>query len=68
LQTPDEISELIQRLVKPPVQDLTAPATVGPERAVIADLAGIDAGVLHPAQLAIFTPAVPDLLVLNQIK
>jgi hypothetical protein len=28
---------------------------------------GSDAGVLRPAELAIFAPAVPDTLILNQI-
>lgn len=38
-----------------------------PAQRVDARPAGLDQGVLHPAQLAIFTPRVPDTLILNQI-
>ncbi len=38
-----------------------------PAQRVEALPAGLDRGVLRPAQLAIFAPAVPDTLILNQI-
>jgi predicted phage baseplate assembly protein len=36
-------------------------------RAVAANLAGFEKGGIRPAQLAIFTPDVPDTLILNQV-
>jgi hypothetical protein len=39
-----------------------------PASRVDANLADLENGVMHPAQLAIFTEAVPDTLILNQIK
>ena len=39
-----------------------------PASRVNANLADLENGVMHPAQLAIFTDAVPETLILNQIK
>ena len=53
------------------VQDLVKPKQgkpADPSQSVLASLAGLDKGALHAAQLAIFTPAVQDTIVLNQIK
>lgn len=63
LQTLDQLAQAVQDIVKPPQG-----APVGPSQSVLASLAGFDKGALHAAQLAIFTPAVQDTIVLNQIK
>ncbi|HEU5239492.1 MAG TPA: putative baseplate assembly protein, partial [Pyrinomonadaceae bacterium] len=39
-----------------------------PASRVDVNLGNFESGALHPAQLAIFTDAVPDTLILNQIK
>ena len=63
LQTLEQIAQAVQNLVKPPQG-----APVGPSQSVLPVLADFDKGALHAAQLAIFTPAVQDTIVLNQIK
>ncbi len=60
---PKQLTENIQNVVNPG-QDGSAK----PEPFVKADSADFVGGVLHPAQLAIFLAAVPDTIVLNQIK
>ena len=62
LQTLDEISETVNQIVSASTETKT------PEEAVIAGVARIESGTLSSAQLAIFTPTVPDTIVLNQIK
>ena len=62
LQTLDELAASVQKIVTPPA------GSTGPSQAVRAGLADFEDGTLHPAQLAIFTPAVQDTIVLNQIK
>jgi len=62
LQTLPQLAKAVQDIVKP------KGATVGPLQSVPALLAGFDKGALHAAQLAIFTAAVQDTIVLNQIK
>jgi hypothetical protein len=42
-------------------------ASAIPSQGVIANVAGFEKGTLRPAQLAIFTAAVPDTIILNQI-
>jgi hypothetical protein len=42
-------------------------STAGPARRVDVNLADFENGSLRPAQLALFTPAVADTLILNQI-
>jgi len=54
----DGIAGAVQNIIKQP----------SPESRVDVDLANFETGALHPAQLAIFTDAVPDTLILNQIK
>ncbi len=44
------------------------PQPAGPVQRVEVNLADFEKGALRPAQLAIFTPAVPDTIVLNQTK
>lgn len=64
LQTLDEISETVNQIVSASTQTKTST----PAPAVIAGVAKIESGTLITAQLAIFTPTVPDTIVLNQIK
>jgi hypothetical protein len=64
LQTPDEISETVNQIVTASTQTKTST----PVQAVTAGVAKIEGGTLITAQLAIFTPTVPDTIVLNQIK
>jgi hypothetical protein len=52
------IADAVQNIIKQP----------SPGSRVEANLASFEGGALHPAQLAIFTDAVPDTLILNQIK
>ena len=54
LLTPKEILNEIQTLT-------------GPEDRVTVQLAGLEGGVINPAQLAYLTPEVPETLILNQI-
>jgi len=63
LLTPDEIAEVVQQIVGP----ANGTDFVQPSR-VDVNLADFEKGGLRPAQLAIFTDAVPDTLILNQIK
>ncbi|MGH9882394.1 MAG: putative baseplate assembly protein, partial [Pyrinomonadaceae bacterium] len=62
LQTLEELATAVQQIVTPPA------GSVGPSQTVMAKLADFEGGALRPAQLAIFTPAVQDTIVLNQIK
>jgi hypothetical protein len=62
LLTLDELAAAVQQIVKPQA------GTIGPSQTVMASLADFEQGVLHAAQLAIFTPEVQDTIVLNQIK
>jgi hypothetical protein len=66
LLTQDDVVAEVSRIVRPP------PVWRGRHREreprdVTAWPGGSDAGVLRPAELAVFMPAVPDTLVLNQI-
>ncbi len=63
LQTLEELAAAMQSIVTPPAGSAT-----GPSQTVTAGLAIFAGRNLRPAQLAIFTPAVPDTIVLNQIK
>jgi hypothetical protein len=54
----DGIAGAVQNIIKQP----------SPGSRVDVNLANFESGALHPAQLAIFTDAVPDTLILNQIK
>lgn len=65
LQTIEELAAAVQEIVDPTLQPA---GSVNPSQAVTARLADFEGGALHPAQLAIFTPAVQDTIVLNQIK
>jgi hypothetical protein len=62
LQLPEELAKAVRDIVKP------LAGSDAPGQAVMAGLAGFEGGALSPAQLAIFTPSVPDTVVLNQIK
>lgn len=57
----DEIAEAVQKIVNPR-------QFPGPAPHVDANLADFEGGAIRPAQLAIFTDAVQDTLILNQIK
>jgi predicted phage baseplate assembly protein len=63
LQTLDQLAEAVQKIVT-----TQQGKPVEPAQTVMSSLAGFDKGALHAAQLAIFTPAVQDTIVLNQIK
>jgi hypothetical protein len=65
LRTPAELSAAVNALLAPP---LNLAPTSGHEAGVAADTAHVDKnGDVIPAQLAVFSPNVPDTLILNQI-
>jgi predicted phage baseplate assembly protein len=66
LATPDDISAAVAAIVNPGLK-LSKISTSVHCDSVPAFAGGFDAGSLKAAQLAIFTPAVPQALVLNQI-
>ena len=68
LLTLPEISGRIAAIVAPGTAAKDGAASALPPQAVAAALAGADMGTIRPAQLAIFTPAVPDTIVLNQLQ
>lgn len=63
----DEIAEAVQEIIAPKEDPEGGPPPVVPALRVEAGVAAFEKGVLQPAQLAIFTPSVPDTLILNQI-
>ena len=65
LLTLTELTNRIQAIIDPSEEGKKAPP--GPADRVKVEVAGFEQGSLRPAQLAIFTPAVPDTLILNQI-
>jgi predicted phage baseplate assembly protein len=65
LLTLDELAQTAHDIVAPELIREKKPGL--PARRVDAAVADFTEGSLHPAQLAIFTPAVPDTLILNQI-
>jgi hypothetical protein len=65
LLTSTQLTALGQAIFNPTTGQGLVP--IGPARRVEADVAGFDNRSLRPAQLAIFTPEVPDTLILNQI-
>lgn len=70
LLTLDEISAAVQRIVYGESSEKTHSlngSAHGPSQRVDALPARIEFGMLRPAQMAIFTPSVPDTIVLNQI-
>ncbi len=79
LQTPDEIITTVQLIIDPDSMnniDLGSRCKILNARAakdrlpedVTAWAGGSDNGMLRPAELVIFSPAVPDTLILNQIS
>jgi hypothetical protein len=70
LRSPDDISDAVQEIVRPSARhfrtDTLSPPSPGGDR-VDAFPGGSDHGVIRPAELVIFTPAVPDTLILNQL-
>lgn len=70
LLTPDEMSARVLQIQAPPAGTGTA-SIAAPPPPFSGGVAASDANIFHniisPAQLAIFTPAVPDTLILNQI-
>jgi len=66
LLTLDELAAAVQQITQAgnPAKN-QAPA--GPAQRVAANAAGFENGALRPAQLAIFSAAVPDTIILNQI-
>ena len=67
LLTPAEISDLVQSVVNP-FAAATPAARDRLPRNVDVWAGGTEDGELRPAELAIFAPAVPDTLILNQIS
>lgn len=63
----DEIAETVQEIIAPKEDREGGPPPVVPAPRVEAGVAAFEKGALRPAQLAIFTPSVPDTLILNQI-
>jgi hypothetical protein len=72
LLTLGEVSSAVQQIVSPRefliLRKNSNRAESIPATRVDVNIAGFENGVLHPAQIAIFTDAVPDTLILNQIK
>ena len=70
LLTLDQITAAVQQIVDPrqadPAQEYR-PRRIVPAARGCANSADLKTGHLRPAQLAIFTDAVPDTLILNQI-
>lgn len=66
LLTLEQMSDTVDLIVNGTSKSANVPT--GPAETVISNLADFTDGVLHPAQLAIFTPTVQDTIVLNQIK
>jgi predicted phage baseplate assembly protein len=68
----DQIATAVQQIVNPRHASILAryarPAESVPATRVDANLADFENGTLRPAQLAVFTDAAPDTLILNQIK
>lgn len=68
LRTPDELSPAIRSIASPSVNSLGLKLKKDPG-GVEAKLARVDkTGLILPAQIAIFSPLVPDTLILNQIS
>jgi hypothetical protein len=74
-RTPDELSLTVGRLLAPPKEDENSSRKLSSARRKIArfgvpaDVARVDrTALIIPAQLAIFSPGVPDTLVLNEIS
>ena len=69
LMTPQEISKAVQSLIQNGTIDPRQPKQPQPLQRVVVNLASVARnGIIAPAQLAYFTPDVPDTLVLNQIR
>jgi predicted phage baseplate assembly protein len=73
LLTLEQIADAVQKIVPNPqaeksVKNGTRVNTVLLAPRIDVNLADFEKGVLRPAQLAIFTDAVPDTLILDQIK
>jgi hypothetical protein len=67
-----DIATAVQQIVSPR-QALILKKYASPQESIAAprvevNLADFEGGALRPAQLAIFTDAVPDTLILNQIQ
>ena len=69
LLTPDEITQLINDLLQKRLSEQGLPDTnkTQPPTRIPVSLAVVDDGTIQPAQLAIFSPNVPDTLILNRI-
>jgi predicted phage baseplate assembly protein len=65
LLTLEEIAEAVQQIISPEEFQIDRKS---PAHRVDVNLADFESGGLRPAQLAILTDAVPDTLILNQIK
>ena len=63
LVTPQEIAIVVQELLDSPMVNLGDPK----KQRLGVNVAGFD-GVIHPAQLALLSPNVPDTLILNRIE
>lgn len=72
LLTLEQISRTVQRIVSPSESKILSNYPRRPLRGIAprveVNLADFESGALRPAQLAMFTDAVPDTLILNQIK
>jgi predicted phage baseplate assembly protein len=73
LLTLDQIADVVQEIVSGPREEQSAtlgakPRAILPPSRVAANLADFENHGLRPTQLAMFTTAVPDTLILNQIN
>ena len=69
LLTPDEITKLINDLLQKPQSEQRLPDArkTQPPTRITVGLASVDGDTIQPAQLAIFSPNVPDTLILNRV-
>jgi hypothetical protein len=69
LRTPTEITAEIGRLLDGRKNGAGVPGSPAtqPAQRLTVNLAGVEAGLLRPAQLAFLSPDLPDTLILNQI-
>jgi predicted phage baseplate assembly protein len=69
LRAPDDIAAAVEGIIHPKARNLRSRAAQAstPGDRVDAFPGGNDHGVIRPAELVIFTPTVPDTLILNQI-
>jgi hypothetical protein len=64
LLTPQEITDEVKNLLNESKSDPSQPQ----KRRLGINVADVEGGVIHPTQLALLSPQVPDTLILNRIE